>query len=186
MPKVLRRTKTKIMWWITMIGSSAFITLIYIVIGQFRVASIEGTGLDVGIVSETISQGAITPWQFALVNLLFYVTAFLVSFFYQPSEEQEAKLDQYNRYQTKIDELQGSIDAKQDEKDQLDRELKEMARIRQQYLLYEKHLKDWIESLFQKSVSSLISECTIKRSDGIPDCFDNDLPELFTSKTETS
>jgi hypothetical protein len=174
-PKLIRKGRTRSQQIGIFLLITLLMTTVFFIIGTFRMGSISN-GLNIGVES---SSGGASPIQFAIINLMFFAGALLLAYFQLPQRTDELKWEKQSKHESEIKKLIQEIKAKEDENKKLDYELKEMARARQQNLLYEQKLKEWIASLFQKSVSRLISENTIKRTDGIPDCFNGELPQLF-------
>ena len=180
LPKVIRKGKTRwqrilIAWFVT-----DFFATIFYVIGLFRLDGISNN-LDIGAQTASSHVG-VTPWQFALINLLFFATSLLVSYFYLPDRTNELKRSQKQKFASDIKDYQKQIDSLESESKRLDEEHQKIVAGRKQSLIYEQRLKEWIASLYEKTVGRFISENSIRRGDGIPDCFNGDIPALFNSE----
>ena len=183
LPKVIRKGKTRwqrilIIWLIT----DFFVTIFY-VIGMFRLNGLSNN-LDIER-AVTASHAGVTPWQFALINLLFFATSLLVSYFYLPDRKNELKRSQKQKFALEIKDCQKQIDGLEAESKSLDDEHQKIVAGRKQSLIYEQKLKEWIASLYEKTVGRFISENSIRRGDGVPDCFNGNIPPLFNPQNPT-
>lgn len=122
-------------------------------------------------------------WGFVAFNMLFWAAASALSFLL-PDKEDKMKMAKLRELDDEIASLQSQIAQLEKINADLENALQDKIRMREMTVQFEQKLLDWVESLYLKSVSLFISESSIKRNDGVPDCFEDidSLPPLFKTQ----
>jgi len=120
----------------------------------------------------------ISPVFFVMINLFFFITACIFSFFFLPTLEEIKQNAQKKKLQDEIDEKNSQLKVLKEQKEKNKATLHDNSKSRVRIIFYSNYSMDLIRKMYKETVEVFKSTNLRCRSDHhVPDCYSDIVPE---------
>jgi hypothetical protein len=165
-PFLIKKARTKAKKRLIVISALLIATGLFFSLGMLRSKYLETHDVH------------ISPVYFVMINMFFFITACIFSFFFLPSLEEIKQNAQKKKLQDEIDKRNSQLKILKEQKEKNKAALHDNSKGRIRIIFYANYSMDLIRKMYKESVETFKSTNIRCRTDHhVPDCFSEIVPE---------